>query len=298
MLNRIIKNPIFAAPFILALLASLGCQAASKDAAFKMVATEKASSQQASPEKVEETSSSKLNRNSQKAETESKSTSQKPTNQNSPKDNRASSQKIPIKKSDPNLDEIKKIVGAYQTSSGLEMGVRKEVYIDYTEETKKGQGKLYFSKSRLRLEMESPDKYLLLLNKNVIWMENHLPKELGGIQVSKVQASKKVKESNALLAFLFDNANVWDGFELTKSPIRDKSSLKLSLKPKTGQDLGDIVNMELELDTQKKHLNRISYLDSLDNRTTYEFLNIIKKNKIKDQMFEYKPPKGVPVTEL
>lgn len=196
------------------------------------------------------------------------------------------------------IDNIKEIVSHYQQVPGLEMEVKKEVYFEYLDKTKLSDGKLHFSKRRLRLEISQPDKYLLLMNKNIIWMENHLSKEMGGIQVSKVQASKKLTESNALMAFMFDNVKVWDGFDVISSKPINKEGFEIDLRPKKNQNLGDVVKMTLQINTDKKQLNQISYWDSLDNKTTYSFSKIEVKKKVQDKLFDYKPPKGVTVTNL
>lgn len=106
------------------------------------------------------------------------------------------------KKTDNPIDQIKTVIKKYKKSSSIKMLVEREIYSSYLDETKTSEGTLYFSKGRLRLEIEKPDKYLLLMAKNVIWIENHLGQDMGGVQVSKIAASKNLKQKNALLAFL------------------------------------------------------------------------------------------------
>ena len=133
--------------------------------------------------------------------------------------------------------------------------------------------------------------------KNTIWVENHLPQEMGGIQVTKINASKKLKQKNALLAFLFDNIKAWDNFEVLDSKIKDKLTA-VSLKPKKNQDLGEVVKINLLVDTDNKILKKIVYWDELENKTEFTFSSIDFKAPINEKLFTYAPPKGANVTTL
>jgi len=200
-------------------------------------------------------------------------------------------------KLDPVIENVKKVVLHYQKSKSIKMSVDKEVYLSYLEQTKSSKGKLLFSKGRLRLEIEEPEKSLLLMAKNTIWVENHLSADMGGVQVTKINASKQLKQKNALLAFLFDNIKVWDNFEVLDSKIKDKLTA-VSLKPKPGQDLGEVVKINLLLDMDNKILKKIVYWDELENKTEFAFSSIDFKAPMNEKLFSYTPPKGATVTTL
>ena len=208
-------------------------------------------------------------------------------------------EKVETKKTKPNGDpvivNIKNVVSRYQKSKSIKMGVVREIYSAYLEESKTSEGQLYFSKGRLRLEIEKPDKYLLLMAKNVIWIENHLGKDMGGVQISKIRASKTLKQKNALLAFLFDDIKVWDQFDVVGSKVVNKLTA-IRLKPKKGQDLGGVVEIEMLVDTKNKEIKKIVYSDDLDNKTKYAFSDVNFKARVKEKLFTYVPPKGADVT--
>ena len=193
------------------------------------------------------------------------------------------------------IQDIKKVIQRYQKSMAIKMDVSRDLYSAYLEESKVSEGKLYFSKGRLRLEIEKPEKYMLLLSNNLIWIENHLPKDMGGLQVSKISASDNLKQKNALLAFLFDDIKVWDKF-LVKGTKVVKKLTAIRLVPKADQDLNGVVEIELLVDTKNKELNKIVYTDDLDNKTKYTFTNVNFKAKVSDKLFSYAPPKGAQVT--
>ncbi|MCB0390441.1 MAG: outer membrane lipoprotein carrier protein LolA [Bdellovibrionales bacterium] len=201
------------------------------------------------------------------------------------------------KKTDNPIDQIKTVIKKYKKSSSIKMLVEREIYSSYLDETKTSEGTLYFSKGRLRLEIEKPDKYLLLMAKNVIWIENHLGQDMGGVQVSKIAASKNLKQKNALLAFLFDDIKAWDKFKVIGSKQVNKLTA-IRLKPLEGQDLSGVIEIEMLVDTKNQEIKKIVYSDDLDNKTIYAFSKINFKARVKEKLFTYTPPKGAEVTKF
>lgn len=195
------------------------------------------------------------------------------------------------------IPDIKMVVKHYQRAKSIKMQVEKEVYIDYLEQTKESKGELLFSKGRLRLNINEPEKSLLLMANNLIWHVNYLSDDMGGLQVTQIKASKQLKQKNTLLAFLFDNVEVWDNFEVIESKEVNKL-LAISLKPKNNNVLDDVIKVHLLLDRKNKLLKRIVYWDGLDNKTQFKFSSIDFKAPLNEKMFSYTPPKNVSVTKL
>ncbi len=138
----------------------------------------------------------------------------------------------------------------------------------------------------------------MVMANDTVWIENNLPKEMGGaIQVTKMKASGKVKKSNALLAFLFDDQNILKKFKVLKFEERKKEKT-YTLEPILREEFGDLIKLEIAIDEEEKEILKIKHWDELDNTTEFQFSKIKKDIKIDKKKFEYKPPKSAEVTVM
>lgn len=192
---------------------------------------------------------------------------------------------------------IKKVVSKYQKSRAVGMKVEKKLHLALMGEDKIGQGKLWYSKGRLKMEIAKPEDSLLVLNDDVIWVVSKMPEEFGGtIQVTKMK-SAELKKSNALLAVLFGDEKVWDRFSMISSN-KKKNILTVELEPLKGAELADVVKVRVQVDSKRKQITEIAYWDELENITQYKFTKIKFGLKLSKKHFSYKPPSGAEVTEI
>ena len=204
--------------------------------------------------------------------------------------------KAPKVATQSDLQKIKNVIRRYRKAKSVKMRVKKKVVMSLLDREKKSEGKIFFSKGRLRMDIKKPDESMLLLLNDVIWVVNKLPKELGGkVQVAKVN-TKGPKRKNAMIAFLFDSEEIWDEFViLEKNSKGQQSRFKLKPKPKTG--LTEVELLEIEIDHKKSVVRKLTYWDDLENETSYRFSKVDFKAKVPERKFRYTPPKGVDVTE-
>lgn len=196
------------------------------------------------------------------------------------------------------ISDIQTVMKRYKVAKAIKMAVKKSVYLDLLEETKKSSGHLYFSRGRLRLDIEKPEQSMLLLADDYIWMENRMGEgDDRVIQVTKMKTSKDLKKSNALLAFLFGDEAAWEKFKVL-SVVSSDSGQKFTLRPNKNNNLTEITKVEILINKKEKQLLSIIYWDELDNRTQYEFDNIDFEVHLKSDVFKYSPPKKADVQVL
>jgi outer membrane lipoprotein-sorting protein len=195
------------------------------------------------------------------------------------------------------IEQIKKTISRYQEVEAVEIIIKKIVTLSLLGETTESYGQLWFSKGNMRLQIDKPEPSLIVMAKNVIWVETPTPKELGGrTQVLKIKSKELNKQSKAPLAALFSDTKTWDQLKVVKQSAKENLT-NIELKPLKPELFGDIVAVKLLIDTKKNELNMLAYNDELDNETSYYFSKTDFSAKKLGKNFAYTPPKGAEVTE-
>lgn len=190
------------------------------------------------------------------------------------------------------IEKIKSVLSRYRQTSGVSMSLKKTVYLALMETEKTSSGKAILSKGRFRLELEKPDKSLLVMSPETLWIENEFN---GDIQVSKVSMSSQQRK-RGLIGIFFDQTSIWDGYRLIKAKT-DSGVTKYTLKPLKTNKTPEAEKVEIDIHKKKKKVVALTYWDELENKTTFEFKKVKFSQKFNDKEFRYTPPKGVEVTE-
>jgi outer membrane lipoprotein carrier protein len=185
--------------------------------------------------------------------------------------------------------DLEKVLTAYRSAKALQANVTKTVDQETLGTSTKSEGQFYFSKGKLRLEMNEPEKTLLVYDGKTVWFESRVDEE--HIVVTKIK-SKDLTKGNSLLAGLFDKKNVLQSFKL-KSSKKDGKGEAFHFDAKDKK--ADVQKLDILL--KGKDLKTISYKDSVENRVTLDFSNM-KKGKVNTDKFTYKAPKHAEVQEL
>ena len=193
---------------------------------------------------------------------------------------------------------IYQILHSYQSEPSVTMNVRKTVYSSILEDLKKSEGHLKLSKGKLRVQINKPDKSLIVMDGDSLWLASYPPKDLGGdVQVSKISMDKVKHQEKSLLSLLFGNTNYLNKFRLVEPPL-SQTKRQYTLLPHDLKNEGEIKKIQIELDADNKKIIGIKYWDQLDNWTDYQFSHIRFPKKANPKDFVYTPPKGVDVTEF
>lgn len=194
------------------------------------------------------------------------------------------------------LDEVKSVVVKYKENKGIVMNLRKKVRLELLDEEKTSQGKLWFSRGQLKVKISSPEKSLIVMNNKKVWTVQFLPKELGGkTQVGVMVSPKYTKITKVPLVFLLSVPEAWEEFKLLKKS-KQNGYAQFELAAKSESRMPSITKIILEMDTSKKLIKKIGYVDELDNLTTYEFSKVKFGVSLSASKFRYKPPANAEIT--
>jgi outer membrane lipoprotein-sorting protein len=201
-------------------------------------------------------------------------------------------------KPDPSsLSAIKGALRKYQNAEAVSFEVKKTVRLALLDETKNYQGTLLLSRGQLRLEINHPEKSILIASDKLIWLITPAPKELGGkTQVLKISSSNFKKQAKAPLGLLLGRPSAWDQFSVSQSSQSERLA-EYTLKPKAPDAAGEILKLKVEFRKPEFELTRISYVDSLDNETTFEFDNAKYNTELNGANFKYVPAADSDITE-
>ncbi len=195
------------------------------------------------------------------------------------------------------IELIKETMRRYQGAAAVEIHLSKTVTLSLLDETKKSDGRLVFSKGRLRLEIFKPEESIIVMNNNTLWVETPTPIELGGkTQVIKIQSKDLSSQAKAPLAALLGKISAWDQLTV-KTEVETKDGVTMSLVPKKENALGEIVSVSLVIAKKARELIMISYKDELDNETKFEFNKTNFGAKADKNVFVYMLPKNAELTE-
>jgi chaperone LolA len=192
---------------------------------------------------------------------------------------------------------VKSTIERYQKAKAVEVELKKTVTLNLLDDVKKSDGTMLLSKGLMRLEIKKPEESLIVLGKDALWVVTPTPAELGGkTQVMKIKSKELSKQSKAPIAALLGNTKAWDQLKIKKDIIKDGTE-KISLVPIRKSALGDIVKIDIEISKSDKSLKKFSYIDELENETSYEFINSNFDAQVTDASFNYVPPKNAEVSE-
>jgi outer membrane lipoprotein-sorting protein len=186
--------------------------------------------------------------------------------------------------------DLESLLTKYRQSKAIKAKVTKTVVQELMGTKNESQGLFYFSKGKLRLDIESPEKSTLVYDGQSIWHESRL--DDSEIQVSKFKAGD-LKKSDSLLASLFERKDILKNFKVLTSDDSDgKNAFTFEPKDKSKTEI-----RWLELVTNKSELLRIAYKDDRENKVSFDFLEV-SRQAVPAKMFMYKPPKGAQVTRF
>jgi outer membrane lipoprotein carrier protein len=195
------------------------------------------------------------------------------------------------------INDIKAVVGKYKDAQAVGMKVEKKIHLALLDETKLGKGRLWFSKGRLKVQIDKPEGSLLVVDNHTVWLESRLTDEPSSlVQVTKMKASQ-IRKSNALLAILFGDEAVWSKFELVTSH-RQNGNLHVELKPQPGAKLLDVTKIKIVVRGSQSEIAEITYWDELENETSYKFSDVDFDVSLSAKDFKYTPPPDAEISEF
>lgn len=184
--------------------------------------------------------------------------------------------------------KIDDIMNHLRTGKGFYSKVEKKVHSGQLGGTSDSKGEIYLAKGKMRLELSSPDKTLLVFDGTTAWQEAEFDDgSQKRIIVTKIKGSS-LKRDSALLAALLGRQNLLKNFK-----IAHQNGDQIELKP-TDKD-SEVVSLRIEI--HGDNLKSIAFTDSLDNEVSFVFSDL-EEQQVSSRKFRYKPPKGAEVSEV
>lgn len=196
----------------------------------------------------------------------------------------------------PSQKDVEQTLASYRKSRTFKAKVKKTITQELMGgEPSTSEGDFYYSKGRLRLQINTPEPSTLVYDGQFIWFESRLSDGSDEkIVVTKVK-SQQLKKSDSLLAALFGGRDFLKLFKMAKAG--SEGNLKnydfVPKEPKTSE----VQSLALILDSKNKEIKKVTYTDTVENKVEFEFSET-EKTDVPKNRFQYEPPKGADITEL
>jgi outer membrane lipoprotein-sorting protein len=192
--------------------------------------------------------------------------------------------------------EVNSILAAYRKAPAIQAKIKKTVVQEAMGTETKGQGEFYFSKGKLRMDIQTPEKSTLVYDGKYVWYESRMEGLDGDgetIQVSKMKMGK-LKKTDSLMATLFEEKDILRNFKLI-SAKQTKASGKVFVFEPRNKAKTEVQHLEIGI--KNGNIDRIMYRDQVENKVAFEFSDL-KRAAVPAGKFKYTVPKKAEVTEL
>lgn len=191
--------------------------------------------------------------------------------------------------------EISQTLSIYRQSENMVLEVRKTVKNTMLEKETLFKGMIRFMKGKFYWETQEPEKSLIVYDGTILWTIQYPPIEFKKmpLQVAKMKIKSK-KNSPIILAEIFGTRPIESVFTV-KQKSRNGVIILYELKEKKSEF--GLKNLILKIDSKAQRVVSIEYVDEVENETKIEFRATQFNIKIKQSLFNYKPPKDAQITE-
>lgn len=198
------------------------------------------------------------------------------------------------------IARIEAVDRRYQGARSVSMDLVKTLKLSALGRERKARGRVLVSKGRMRMEIDSPDKSLLVLDKKSAWLVNYPPEEFKGaaIQVVKANVSSKRARSQAIVGLLAQGGFLkhFSVVGVMATPATGASGFIYFLQPDA--QLVEFTRAQARLTPDGKNLLELRYWDEIGNETALTFSNVRLNAPAPESAFQYVPPQDADVTTI
>ena len=191
--------------------------------------------------------------------------------------------------------EIEQSLKPLRQKDGAALRLKKRTTNSLLGREKNSEGRLYYRKGKLRLELKSPEDSLVVLDGKTLWLVTVLSADMGGKTMVTKTSARSLKKSSTLMAALIENQQILKEFNLSeRKATGDDIHLKFTPKNKDGE----IQDLQLWLNPKAGRLKKVLYIDDKENEVEFELgvPEVVEGDPAK--LFSYTPPKGAEITEF
>jgi outer membrane lipoprotein-sorting protein len=185
----------------------------------------------------------------------------------------------------------------YQKAKSISMDVERKLVMGLLGKEKNAKGSIVLSKGKMRMELATPEKSIVVIDGKNLWVADYPPAEFknAAVQVLKGQVNAK-KAANQSFVGLLTRGGLLKEFMVTGSSRDDKKRITFFLSPK--KENGDFKRAQIVLAEDNKTIEELRYWDDRDNATTMTFSNVKFNAPVSVKTFEFKPPENSDITTI
>jgi outer membrane lipoprotein-sorting protein len=209
-----------------------------------------------------------------------------PVAQAADRDSGASEIQAVTKADTKTLDALNK---RYKDAASITMAVQKNLKLGLLAQEKKSSGRIWISKGRMRMELDGPEKTLLIVNKKNLFAVTYPSAEFkdAPVQVIKADMATKKGRSQNMLSVL-TAGGVLKFFTAPSVQLVPNGEKIFFLQPKSDQV--DFKRAQMRTSKDGKTITELKYWDVQDNETDLVFSDIQFGTKIPSTQFDFTPP--------
>lgn len=206
-------------------------------------------------------------------------------------------EKAKNEKPDQSVDikALKEIDKRYQTAKSVAMDVEKTLVMGLLGKEKNSKGRLLLAQGKMRMEIESPEKSLVVVDGKTLWVADYPPAEFknAAIQVLKGNLDSRKGAQQGFVGLL-TRGGVLKHFKVTGTQQDEKGRGVYFLAPT--QETFEFKRARLTLSENGKSIYELCYWDERDNETRMRFSNVKFNAPVSAKSFEFVPPTNSDVT--
>lgn len=191
-------------------------------------------------------------------------------------------------------DIVQKLQHTYENTKDLKADFIQETAIKSIKKTEREEGRVFFKNPRnMSWDYTKPQGKKLVINSQMAWL--YLSQEKAAYK----QKSESIFQSRLLINFFGGTGKLNNDFLIKYAEPKslDKGgNYLLMLTPREKTPACNSV--KLTIDKNNFYILQLSFDDALGNSTTLTFSNISLNTGLDQNLFKFKPPKGVQVFEM
>ncbi len=183
----------------------------------------------------------------------------------------------------------------YQNAKSVSMDIERKLVIGLLGKEKNAKGSLLLSKGKMRMELATPEKSVVVIDGKTLWVADYPPAEFknAAVQVLKGKITSK-KAANQSFVSVLSRGGLLKEFQVTGSMRDDKQRTVLFLTPK--KESAEFTRAQLVLAEDNATIAELRYWDDRDNATTMTFSNVKFDVPVSKKTFEFTPPENADIT--
>lgn len=195
------------------------------------------------------------------------------------------------------LKALKEIDKRYQEASSIAMDVDKTLSLGLLGKEKKSKGRLLLSKGRMRMEIDSPDKSIVVVDGKTLWIADYPSAEFkdASVQVLKGPLDSK-KGAQRSFVSLLTRGGILKHFKIVGAQKDDEGRDVYFLVP-NAQSF-EFKRAQLTASGDGRSIAELRYWDERDNETRLRFSNVKFDVRAPAKSFEFVPPENADVTAI